>query len=84
MAASPDLRCFGNDKTRRLLYNCSSAKSGTNSSTTKEIGLPLQAIIYIQNKLTPFLCHPSVLDSRKFVTCFLSHLFYFQVGIVRI
>ena len=31
----------------------------------KEIGLPLYAIISMQNKPNAFLCHPAVLDCRK-------------------
>ena len=44
----------------------------------------LFAIISMQNEPNPFLCHPAVLESRKFATCFLSHLFYSQFGIVKI
>ena len=32
----------------------------------------------------PFLCHPAVLGSRHFATCFLSQLFYSQFDIVKI
>ena len=46
-----------------------------------EKGLPLYAIISMQNEPNPFLSHPIVLGSRKFAKCFLSHLFYSQFGI---
>ena len=49
-----------------------------------ETGLPLYAIISMQNKPNPFLCHPAILGSRKLVTCLLSYLFYSQFGIVEI
>ena len=39
-----------------------------------EKGLPLYAIISLQNELNPFLCHSAVLGSRKFASCFLSRL----------
>ena len=42
------------------------------------------AIISMQNEPNPFLCHPAVLGSSKFATCFLSHLFYSQFGIAKI
>ena len=74
---------FRNGKTRWLLYNCRSAKWDTNSSTKTETGLPLYAIISMQNESNPFLCHPAVLGSRKFATCFLSHFSYSQFGIVK-
>ena len=70
--------------TKWLLYNCNSAKQDTNSSTKTEKGLTLYAIISMQNETNPFLCHPAVLGSRKLATCFLSHLFYSQFGIVKI
>ena len=46
--------------------------------------IPLSAIISMQNEPNPFICHPAGLGSRKFETCFLSHLFYSQFGIVKI
>ena len=48
-----------------------------------EKGLPLYAIISMQNEPNPFLCQPVVLGSRKFATCFLSHLFYSQFGMIK-
>ena len=44
----------------------------------------LYAIISTQNVPYPFLCHPTVLGSRKFATCFLLQLFYDQFDIVKI
>ena len=44
---------------------------------------PFYVIISMQNEPNPFLCHPVVLGSRKFTTCFLSHLYYSQFGIVQ-
>ena len=49
--------------------------------TKKEIGLP--AIISMQNKPNPFLCHPGVLDSHELDMCFLLNLFYSQFGILK-
>ena len=50
----------------------------------KEKGLPLYAIISMMNEPNPLLCHPAVLGSRNFATCFLSQLFYSQFDIVKI
>ena len=43
-----------------------------------EKSLLLYAIISMQNGSKPFLCHSAVLGSRKFATCFPSHLIYSQ------
>ena len=48
-----------------------------------EKGLPLYAIISTPNDPNPFLCHPAVLGSRNFATCFLSQWFYSQFDIVK-
>ena len=61
---------------------CSCAKRDTNSSIKMEKGLPSYAIISKHIEPNPFLCHPAILGSRKLATCFLSHLFYSQFGIV--
>ena len=41
------------------------------------------AILSMLNEPNPFLCHPAVLGSRNFATCFLSQLFYSQCDIVK-
>ena len=46
-------------------------------------GLPLYAIISMLNEPNLFLCHPAVLGSSNFATCFLSQLFYSQFEIVK-
>ena len=61
---------FDLDFTKWLLYNCSSAKQDTNSSTKTEKGLTLFAIISMQNETNPFLCHPAVLGSRSLLHVF--------------
>ena len=62
---------FRSDSTRWLLYNCRSAKWYTNPSTKTEKGLPLYAIISMQNEPNPFLCHPEVLEAE-----ILEHVFF--------
>ena len=44
----------------------------------------LYEIISMLNEPNPFLCHPAVLGSKKFATCFLSQLLYSQFDIVKI
>ena len=43
----------------------------------------LRAIISMLNEPNPFLCHPAVLGSRNFATCFLLPLFHCQFDIVK-
>lgn len=58
-------------------------KMGWNSSREKEIGLPLYAIVSMQDEPKHFLGHSAVLGHRKRAKRFLSHLFYPQFGIVK-
>ena len=46
-------------------------------------GLPLYAMIAMQNKSNPFRCYPVVLDTRKLATCSFSHLFHFLFDILK-
>ena len=76
------------EMTSRLLYSC---RRGVQKEIkiqihqqTKEIGIPLYALISTQNEPNPFTYHSAVLDHRKLVACFLSNLFHSQFSIVKI
>ena len=73
------------EMTSWFLYNCRREVQNEIkiSSTKKEMGLPLYAIISMQNEPYRFLCQSAVLDRRKFAACFLSNLFCSQFGFLK-
>ena len=43
----------------------------------------LYALTFMQNEPYPLLCQPEFFDRRKFAACFISNLFYSQIGLLK-